>query len=70
MTDLHLQSVLFGHVRGAFPTAVSDRVGLFEAARTGTLFLDNITEISAAMQAQILRVLQEREVRPWARRRR
>jgi len=64
LTDLHLESALFGHVRGAFPTAVSDRVGLFEAARTGTLFLDNITEISAAMQAQILRVLQEREMRP------
>ena len=64
LTDLHLESALFGHVRGAFPTAVNDRVGLFEAARTGTLFLDNITEMSAAMQAQILRVLQEREVRP------
>ena len=63
LTDLHLQSVLFGHVRGAFPTAVSDRVGLFEAARTGTLFLDNITEISAADSATP-RVLQEREVRP------
>ena len=64
MTDLHLESALFGHVRGAFPTAVSDRVGLFEAARTGTLFLDNIIEMSPAMQAQLLRVLQEREIRP------
>ena len=64
MTDLHLESTLFGHVRGAFPTAVSDRVGLFESARTGTLFLDNVTEMSAFMQAQLLRVLQEREIRP------
>jgi DNA-binding NtrC family response regulator len=64
MTDLHLESSLFGHVRGAFPTAVSDRVGLFETARTGTLLLDNVTEMSPAMQAQLLRVLQQREMRP------
>jgi DNA-binding NtrC family response regulator len=63
LTDLHLESSLFGHVRGAFPTAVSDRVGLFEVARGGTLFLDNVTEMSAAMQAQLLRVVQDREIR-------
>jgi DNA-binding NtrC family response regulator len=59
-----LESELFGHVRGAFTGAVKDRKGLAETARGGTLFLDEISTISAQVQGSLLRLIQEREIRP------
>jgi two-component system, NtrC family, response regulator PilR len=62
--DNLMESELFGHVRGSFTGAIADKKGLFEMANKGSLFLDEIGELSSHLQVKLLRALQERKIKP------
>jgi two-component system response regulator HupR/HoxA len=64
LPDALLESDLFGHLRGAFTGANADKIGLFEGVHRGTIFLDEVGETSPGVQARLLRVLQDGEIRP------
>ncbi|HVE40197.1 MAG TPA: sigma-54 dependent transcriptional regulator [Planctomycetota bacterium] len=64
LTETLLESELFGHSKGSFTGAVSDKVGLVEVANTGTLFLDEVSEMSPQLQVKVLRLLEEKEFKP------
>src|SRR5229473_8326294 len=61
LTESLLESELFGHIKGAFTGAVDNKTGRFEAAHGGTIFLDEISSMSAKLQVKVLRVLQEKQ---------
>ncbi len=64
ITETLMESELFGHVRGAFTGAVTDKTGLMESAAGGTFFMDEISEMSLPLQVKLLRALEEREFKP------
>lgn len=64
LTETLIESELFGHIRGSFTGAISDRKGAFESARGGTLFLDEIGDLSYGLQAKLLRAIENAEIRP------
>jgi len=64
LTETLLESELFGHAKGSFTGAVSEKIGLVEVAHTGTLFLDEVSEMSPQLQVKVLRLLEEKEFKP------